>query len=439
MLSFNKVNNHLNLTLKEPTKSYSENLCSVFNNRYFNNSTSINELLQLNIQTSTTVIERKQLVKNENQATSKIISLDNLEETSKQNPLFLFSECFASNCGLNRNTSGIFRNFMENKALEIVKKYYNTHKKLTYTSYLPGYLFQDIVLLTAMNDVIDFDCNVTINLIGNVHDYLDVIVDEEKNPHAKNNCITYDYYDSNQDRCAWVKLFSYRMIKFLEWLKCIGMHVNLNLYSGYQDFIDECNQDESNMSDLTVGIDYVDQFMESVYDFKILSLCTTKPEGHVISLRTDGIPFFDRQINYHFEIYVNDNPMDHLRSYYAKKLELEKLYLLLKENVLELPSTENVSLFSNNGKQPEKEIIKNGKVYKEHGMEFSSRGSFIMYETDEYQKIKKLVRSEEWNMYLYFDMESKKCNYMYDLHGVYKILFNMVYYAWKDRLMSIFE
>ncbi|QKF93459.1 hypothetical protein QKU48_gp0001, partial [Fadolivirus algeromassiliense] len=232
MLSFNKNNKHLNLTLKEPTKSFSYELCSVFNNRYFTSSRGVDELLQRNIE------ETKNLISNKS---NKVVNYDDLELASKKNPLFLFSECFSCECGLNRNKSGIFRNYMENKTVELVKKYYGTHKKLTYTSFLPGYLFQDIVLLTAINDVVDFDCEFTINLIGNVHDYLDVIVDHDKNPNAKNNCITFDYQDQNFDREAWVKLFTYRMIKFLEWLKCIGMNVNVNLYSGYQDFINECN------------------------------------------------------------------------------------------------------------------------------------------------------------------------------------------------------
>jgi hypothetical protein len=228
------------------------------------------------------------------------------------------------------------------------------------------------------------------------------------------------------------------MIKFLEWLKCIGMNVNVNLYSGYQDFINECNSYNSLMSDLTVGIDYVDQFMESIYEFKILALCTTKYEGHVVSLRTDGIPFFDRQLNYHFEIYGNDNdPCDNMIKYYVKKLELEKLYSELNDNEILVPTEGHLDPFSHI-KNVDKEIIKNDKVYKECGMTFSANGSFIMYQTSEYSELKKQVELQEWEMYSLFEEKSKSCNYIHNLHGTYRILFDMIVSIVKDRFTSLF-
>src|SRR6202008_2310090 len=100
-----------------------------------------------------------------------------------------------------------------------------------------------------------------------------------------------DFFDDNLERKAWAKLMTYRIIKFLEWFKSLGLNINLNFYDSPHDLIQECITDSGYLSDITIGVDYIDQFPELIYDFQILALCTTNLDGNIISLRTDGIPF----------------------------------------------------------------------------------------------------------------------------------------------------
>ena len=434
MLSFSKKDNHINFRLEEPTESFSYDLCREYRNKYFGTDNGISELLKLNILTSNRVIDKKVIIQTEEeQINTKVIDYRDLEKASKTNPLFLFSECFAENCGLNRISNGIFRTFMERKTFELIEKEYIKHRKIVYTSYLPGYFFQDIVLLTGLNGIKKDGCEVIVNLIGNTHDYLSVIQEQEKNPNADKNCINYDYEDTNQDRKAWVKMFTYRLIKFLEWFGSLGLNVSLNLYGNHTSFIDECITDPSLFSDITVGIDYVDEFVESVYEFKMLALCTTKDNGHIISLRTDGIPFM-RELNYHFEIYINKSPCEHCAQYFKISLVIKKLLEQENENKIEVPMGGKMSFALDDNNK----IEKNGKIFTQASSYLNSKGAFSVYETNEYKNIHSQLEKTEWDLYDWFDKRSKQCKYIYDIHGTNKFLFNIVWSSIRDKLLSIF-
>ena len=423
MLSFNQSINCANFKLIKSTNSFSHDLCNHYNETYFKSSRGITELLQKNISMLSCVDNSDQKDKD------KDVEYDDLENTSKQNPLFTFSECFADDCGLNRKSSGIFRTFMENKTIELIKHNYNTNKHIIYTSYLSGFFLQDIVLLTKMKDVIDPECMITINLIGNSHDYLALISNSLHNPNAKNNCINYEFEDTHKYRKMWAKLFTYRLIKFLEWFQAIGLNVNLNLYSNHHNFINDCHNNNELLSDITVGIDHVDQSIISEYDFKMLALCTTKKNGYIVSLRTDGIPFLWVKLNYHFTMYMNENPLDNMEKYNNFRSTLNELKKDAEKNRMEIKG----ELFNENNKQ---EIEKDGKFYYLKGSSCCIDGSFLMYETNEYKNYKSQIDMMMGESYILFDNISKECVYIYDLHGTYKFAFGMMYYTFKDMFCN---
>jgi len=420
MLSFNRIENHINFKLKNPTNSYSLDLCKKYYNKYFL-SNNINQLLQNNIISVTQLLNDKQ------------INYNTLEFYSKNNPLYLFSECYADNCPLNRKYNCLCRSFIERKTIEIIKNNYKKNKKITYSSYLPGYFFQDIVILTKMVDIIDKDCIITINLVGNINDYLTIVENKIHNPNANINIINYELYNKNSKIEEWSKLFTYRLIKLLEWFKGIGLKIDLNLYYDYNDFIKECNKNYKLLSDITIGIDYIDDIMNGIYEFKILALCTTKHNGYIISLRTHGLPFFNIKIKFFIEIYINHDPELMLIKYNSFDNMLNKLSEEYNLHKIEIPINKNE--FSNYlDKLGEYDKIeKNGKNYILNTI----RGHTAIYEDNEFYNINQKKEKIIKNIYKFFSNKKDNCKHMYNLYGCYKCILSIIFYNIKDNILNI--
>ena len=417
MLSFDNTDNYLRLKLEQKTDSFSKELCSKFMEKYFRNNRLISQLLDLNIQ----ITEGLDLDQ---------ITQPDLDKISNSNPLFLFSECYSQECQLNRAKFGIFRNIAEIGTHYAVKKLHQkkTDQVFTYSTFLPGYLFQDIVILTKLRGLIDQE--VSINLVGNIMDYVQCVIDPEKNPNASQMLVSFDYHDPNKNRQPWVRLMTYRLIKLLEWLEFLGLRAEINLFKGEHSLINECRLDKSRMSDLTVGIDILDQFPESVFQFRTLALCVTKPNKPIVLLHTNGLGLLS---NLHLEVYISDSPFTHQSDWYHAMTSINDLQRQMDVEFLEIQGDQDRDY---NLDIPD--VVKNGKTYNWSYLSYNNDGTQLLsYKTKEWNPLNKYQEQLIGALYTRFLDKNRSCYHLLNYHGIWTISAAAIY--WKMcRIMVIF-
>lgn len=424
MLSCTITNNCLNVKLLKCTNSYSSDLCTKYLNKYFTSNKSINDLLNLNVN----------MMDDFTRTNTKSYSLKQLEQLSSGNPLWLFSECFACDCGLNRGKNGVFRNFMEYQFNKLVTTKYSSYDNVTYSSYYPGYYFQDIVLLTNMGCT-NKRTNITVNLVGITQGYVKFVSDLNV---TTLSCAEDPDIDNDKQK-YWFQVHTYRIIKLLEWFDGIGLHVNLNIYDGMDQFIDNCRLNYDLLSDITVGIDYVDESLLALYQFNIFALCTTRAGGHIVSLRTDGIPFVFTKLMYHFAMYVNYNPIKYINLWFTYNHDFKVLRDNIKGLCLEILDNKQKYFTDIFKRDSEIEAIEqDGKVYKHVGFSFSLEGTFVRYQTNDYEKLQKNIDILANEMYMVFDDDLKKCLCLYKVEGTNYAIGKMCFDYMYDSVMSWF-
>jgi hypothetical protein len=191
--------------------------------------------------------------------------------------------------------------------------------------------------------------------------------------------------DNNEERKKWSQLFTYRLIKLLEWFKGIGMCIKFNLYSDAYHFVNDCNIDQKYQSDITIGIDYFDQCIQNIFSFKLLAICSTKPNGYAISLRTAGL--FSNQCT--LEIYNINNSINNLNEYRQWKNQLDKLYDEIEKEKIDIQIEMDRFLLQNIDNE---KIEKDGKIYskKTTFIRRSENGfdAYTTYATEKYDNMK---------------------------------------------------
>lgn len=390
MLKLDNVNGCLNVKLHTHTKNYDKNMIMDFYNNTFLNDK--NGLVNECVNTAT------------QNANNNDIDFDGLYA---KNPLWLLNECFACECGLTRNKNPLFRNFVEHKINNDILPKYSNKKTITYSTYHPSYFFQDVVILTEMKNKILDNCVITVNMVGNTQQFVKLIGDK--------TYVSCDDNFGNDDKGKWIKMHIMRIIQMLQWFDAIDMKINLNIYDDCDNYIKLCKNDSVSFSDITVGIDYVDDGLYPKYLFKIFALCVTVYGGDIISLRTDGIPFF-RKLEYCFEIYKNGNPLYCIDMWEQHNNEINNLQIDLDTHII-----------TENDDEPKNQIIKDGNIYKFTGYRFNENGRLFMYVDDLYDKTQSDVEDKINVMYKHFDDISNDLNYSYNFNGGYYKFVGAIY------------
>jgi hypothetical protein len=401
MLHFKNKRNSFIFTLDNNSVSYNEKI----NREYYdkiNNELAVTNMLKRN------TIDIKNVCNNPD----NIISEDKINQACSENPLALFSECIASECGLDRSSHSSYRNFIENKIVKTMKTV--DKKVITYTSYYGGFLFQDIIILTKIGHLFD---KIKVNFIVDFSEYFDIISDKSKNPYAESNKISFEFEDENKSRESWTKLLTYRIIKLLEWFNSLNINIKIRFYKSCKDLIKNCNNSKY-LSDLIVGIDYIDQFYEFIYLFKICAQLTSNNDGYIFSLRTDGL----YSKSYSIEIYKNKNQSIKMEIYDQKIMGLEKLVKNLNKNKLEIIVKEHDT------KDFDTEIMKKNKLLKLKSKSYDKNGAYNVYKTDKCIEIEKRIESCNNIMYKYYDIESKKLQYVHNIVGIYMPIIWIAFY-----------
>jgi hypothetical protein len=71
--------------------------------------------------------------------------------------------------------------------------------------------------------------------------------------------IDFNINDDIEQRKFWRQLYTYRLIKIIEWFKTPEFDFEINMYENNEKYKQECLKDNSKYSDLFVTIDYFDQ------------------------------------------------------------------------------------------------------------------------------------------------------------------------------------
>lgn len=318
MLSFRQTKNDgLVFNLVETSKSYNpkkvESLSKDMKNK------EVDEMLITNIEDINNIPLKKMTSNNSDPNLNFTFTFENTHEVDfgeefdnilHNNPLALFSECYADCCGLNRlhKNFKFIRLYFEHLIMSIVEEENLIEtvgdRPLIYTSFGVGYFFQDLVILTKLINL-GFK-NIQVNFIGDFKDFSECVTNPEINSLAVNNNLGTNLNDNNPKK-DWAIMLSFRIIKFLEWFETLGCKMDLRLYNTVYQLIDECQTSKDNFSDITVGIDYVDEFIANVTVFNALALYTTSNNGLVFSLRTNGLPVVFDALYYSLEVYKVSN------------------------------------------------------------------------------------------------------------------------------------
>ena len=402
MLSIAKRDNHVEFTLKEYSDTYNPALCQKYQYDYLRSSGGVSEVLKKNAK------ECKKLL-----GKTKDLDFEKIYAATKENPVFMITECTAEECGLNRLTRGVFREFTEKTFVDIIKDKYSDKDIIIYTSFEPGNFFQDLVLLTLISEIVKKDCTLFLNLVGDTKDFLDLIFNSQYNPNVEKNLLTTNLKDDKEGNSLMVL----RIIKLLEWFKGIHLNVYLNMYSSYTDYIDDCIADPIYYSDITVGIDYIDQSPDHIFKFQIMAICCTKTQGTILSLRTDGLAFWDSDINYHFEVYNNVDPVSSVEKYRRYRKELAKI-----EN-----KSNKCIIYQEETKEQSKSLEVDGKTYNYTGYKIYPNGKrMAKYESPEYEALQKNYQEITGKMYLCFAKIAESSPYQINLHGENNFLIKSV-------------
>lgn len=348
--------------------------------KYFlrDNPNDITELLNVNIDNvkSITSVE-------ENDS-----KLNNLLDTLKINPFVLFSECYEPLCALSRSGSGgYYRNIFKDKLIEAILNDNNitSSAEFIYTSYYPGFLFQDLIILTKIIKlpILNGIKTLTINFIGDYYEYNEKICDVNCNPNIISNLLDIELNDEHKERRTWMQFLTLRFAYFINWLKWLNPKIELKirLYPSINKLIED-----NVLTDLFIGTDYLDECYFKVRQFLIASLCCTKLNGIIASLRTNGL--FTKNI--YLDIMRNDSNSKilNLKTQYDEELNI--LYDELKEESIkfyELDGKEHMYKWSDD------DNIRNigGKNYRfKHGT-CDNKGRYDMFVTDKYDSIKEKI------------------------------------------------
>lgn len=366
MLSFRKLGSGVGFRLKSVTCTYNPDLLAGYINKLRNND----------------VID---LLENRPSCSSD----QNVLETTRDHPLIPFGECVAEFCILRRKDNPIFRSFTENKIAEYIRE--NSNQNICITSYFSTGFFAELMIMSKISSR-----SISLNIINPVPELLEVIQDIAHNPHAVHNGIHYtgsklEYIDDELERAKWVEVQITRIIKFLEVMYYLQIDLELNIFPHCQSLEDAIHEKLIHPSDIFYGLDYIDESPQFIFTFMECALKTTKSDGVIISLRTDGI--FDSP-NIHFTISKNQyNTSDEARLH-ALKTDIQTQRMFVNAEIHRIKATSN----DDNDYEPVY-ITHNGKRFKYTSHVWNNEGEFDEYTTEVYNNAKAILEHKYDNFY----------------------------------------
>lgn len=267
MLGFTKTDKYTELFIKENTVSYDIQKCKEYATKIINNPSDV---LRENIN------HTKKLETNTHQ-----LSFDWLDKHYGTMPLALFSECFESRCALCRNFCDQ-REIMEEEILKL-----ELPSNLIYTTYMCGYFFQDIVILTKLISEKKIT-HLTLNITDATVDYTSYITSEHNPRIGETNGLYNTVTNDKKHQQQYMMLMTYRLLKLIEYFESFGIELTFRIYDDIKQYYDQCILDSSYKSDIYVGIDYIETCMQDTTIFKAFSVMSTKENGYICSSHTDG-------------------------------------------------------------------------------------------------------------------------------------------------------
>lgn len=425
MLGFKAFSNYVELCLDQKSKNYDLNFYNDFYEKYFKSPI---ELLKKN------KIYMSDIKKNiDNTSIENVVHM-----ITKNNPLALFSECTAEDCPLNRhnNVGKYYKSFFENKVVDEIINH-NKKDNLIYASYFPGFFFPDLMILTKLRNQYK---TMAIHLVGTHYDeYCSIIENDDINLIAKKGLIDNYLMDDNIQRKRYMEMTTFRFVKLIEWLEVCGCKVTIRIYRSNNAMIEECKNKASQV-DVYIGVDYVDQFPNTICEFQKMAICCTKNNGIIASLRTDGISYFNDS-KCHLQIKYNKNPEQSIDYVQENTLQLDNLRNKIKENKIKIHECANCvakydgQIVDNRGNiYTEKIDEKGNKIIIFNELKYDnvsakttaiSNASILdinqhtisVWKTDKYDQFKNNLKT---NLNCYHNDINKKfkdLNSLYDLHG----------------------
>lgn len=325
MLGFITKNNYTECFIKKRTNSYNMNVCKKYAAQILDNPLQV---LNENIREIKNIEKQIQ------------INFESLDSLCNEKPLALFSECIEPNCCLSRKNN-VMRDTIEDEILNM-----ELPNDLTYSTYMCGYFFQDIVILTKLLNQKKIT-NLTLNIMNSTRDYTTYIKNNSKNGKSDDiyqklqskQSTNVDFVELSQETQRMMRvqsnkftivnfeglgreaqsvtkvqqrnfmiLITYRLLKLIEYLESFDIQITLRVYDHIRNYYDQCILDDSFKCDLFVGIDYIESMPHSIFlhsiipqvnnhvndgqnsiIFKMYSIMCTKNGGYIISSHTDGI------------------------------------------------------------------------------------------------------------------------------------------------------
>lgn len=390
MLKFSKNGNKgIEFELLDTSSNYNPDLIKQFYEKYFTNNNHA-DLLKLNID----------IVKECEFSISKSKELDTYG-VFDDNPLALFNECFTSYCTFNRSCEDgkLLRESMEKIIIDQLSNYESD--ELIYTSYMPGSYFQDIVILTQLGKLKKIK-NITVRFITTLKEYLSLITVPNFNPEVSKESLQVglNWIDDNKDRQKWGNRNTFMIIKLYEWFNTLNLFDNIKFvfYGSHQDLIEDVMSNNIPKSDITIGIDFIDEISEYFLSFWEMTCFTTKINGYISCLTSPG-GMMNPTIYFGFSKLIEDT-QELYNKYTSHNENTKKILLKLKDHEIldKKEITENNELFPRNPhKDYEKMITLNGKEYHYKstyyviGKNEKLKEPHLVYQTKEYKGIEKEI------------------------------------------------
>ncbi len=242
----------------------------------------------------------------------EVPSFNLFEAVFKDHPLSIFGECSSSYCRLSRiNEGGVFgnleaRDFFEDRVVNSIVKFYpNKKNQLTITLFACGGMLSELKIVTMLKqkgyenihlNLIDFrfralvECsqllcseNLPFNFCGesirNNYRNFDISAEEvgENIPHIQ---LSYSY-----------NLYGIRQL--LRWFNSFSGNFSVSVYNDVNDYLADCKNRKSLMSDIVIGIDYIEPMSSGAPDYIKLVMYGLKKGGLGCSLIDDNVSALD--------------------------------------------------------------------------------------------------------------------------------------------------
>jgi len=401
MLSYAKVDSHHEIKLHKFTDSFNKQLCTDYMQYFQQNDNDNNDKLANILKTNNLTTNYISL--------SNPINYDTLETCATVNPIFIIN----NNDQSSPQVDSIIYEYANAQILNTLNELYiDTSSKITYSSFTTNNfdLFNDLVILTRFNSYINSTYDITLNLIGNFDQYIESITSSDT------NIIDPSIMSSNPNI-----LFTYRLIKFIEWFSCTKINLNINLYPSPKALLTDCGLNPSYSSNILLSINGINNPNLPPKYFKIFASTVCVSNGYMINLSQTKSKYINLT-NHTFNIHKNINQSTFLSKYLNHASQINIKLQQLSNEIIEIDTanqSSNVLYIASNNM-----IQLNDKTYVYTG-KLSSNPNIHIYETANYKMIQDEINAHIINYYDDCNCIQKQAITMCEVNSVYSIYFDM--------------